>query len=350
MKKLFFLIISVSLLITTAQAKIWRVNNNAGIVADFTTLTAAVANASVVSGDTIHVEPSATSYTFPTINKQLVIIGNGYLLTGAGSNSGLQENTLTSIVGGFRFSSGSTGTKIIGIRINGGSDFSSGYSGTVNITFEKCMVEVFSPLAYITSSTYSGITFRKCFFTNQLGFGNESNVVLNNITYENNIFTSGVSFTPGTSTNFIFRNNIVHSSTATLANAYVANNIFTTSSVSTFTSCNVKNNVFVANQTGVTSGPLSVNGNNLINQTLTSIIVNTGSNDGKFQLAAGSPAIGGGVDISGTKPDCGAFGGTDPYKLSGIPGIPTIYALTVPASVPLGTPTMNVTISTRNNN
>lgn len=350
MKKLFYFTFFTLFVNAAAQAKIWRVNNSAGIAADFTTLSGAVSNASVLSGDTIHVEPSATSYTFPTINKQLVIIGNGYLLTGAGSNAGLQENTLTSIVGGFRFSSGSAGTKIIGIRINGNSDFSSGYSGNVNITFEKCMVEVFSPLAYITSSTYSGITFKKCFFNNQLGFGNESNVVLNNITYENNIFTSSVSFTPGTSINFIFRNNIVHSSTATLANAYVANNVFTSSSVSTFTSCNVKNNVFVANQTGVTQGPLSVNGNNLVSQPLATVIVNTGSNDGKFQLAVGSPAIGGGVDISGTKPDCGAFGGTDPYKLSGIPGIPTIYAFTVPASIPLGTPTMNVTISTRNNN
>ncbi|MFN8250672.1 MAG: hypothetical protein U0V75_02225 [Ferruginibacter sp.] len=350
MKKLFFLSVTAGFMAITAQAKIWRVNNTAGITADFTTLSGAVSSASVLSGDTIHVEPSATQYSFPTVNKQLTIIGNGYLLTGTGSNAGLQENTLTSIVGGFRFSSGSAGTKIIGIRINGGSDFSSGYSGAVNITFEKCMIEVFSPLAYITSSTYSGITFRKCFFTNQLGFGNESNAVLNNITYENNIFSAGASFTPGSGTNFIFRNNIVHSSTATLSNAYVANNVFTSSSVSTFTGCNVKNNVFVANQTGVTSGPLSVNGNNLINQTLTSIIVNSGSNDGKFQLAAGSPAIGGGVDISGTKPDCGAFGGNDPYKLSGIPGIPTIYALTVPASVPLGTPAMSVTISTRNNN
>lgn len=350
MKKIALVAVLAMVLQLNLQAKIWRVNNNAGVTADFTTLTAAVANASVVSGDTIHVEPSATQYSFPTVNKQLTIIGNGYLLTGAGSNAGLQENTGTSIVGGFRFSSGSAGTKIIGIRINGGSDFSSGYSGAVNITFEKCFVEVFSPLAYITSSTYSGIIFRKCFFTNQLGFGNESNAVINNITYENNIFNSGASFTPGSSTNFIFRNNIVHSSAAILANAYVANNVFTSSSVSTFTSCNVKNNVFVANQTGVTVGPLSTNGNNLTSQALASIIVNTGSNDGKFQLAAGSPAIGGGVNISGTKPDCGAFGGTDPYKLSGIPGIPTIYSLTVPASVPLATPTMNVTLSTRNNN
>ena len=44
------------------HAKIWRVNNNTGVVADFTTFTAAVNSASVLSGDTIHIEPSATSY------------------------------------------------------------------------------------------------------------------------------------------------------------------------------------------------------------------------------------------------------------------------------------------------
>ncbi|WP_315820967.1 hypothetical protein [Paraflavitalea speifideaquila] len=49
-------------------------------------------------------------------------------------------------------------------------------------------------------------------------------------------------------------------------------------------------------------------------------------------------------------PDCGAFGGNDPYKLSGIPAIPSIYLLTVPASIPSGSSSMNVTFSTRNNN
>ncbi len=77
----------------------------------------------------------------------------------------------------------------------------------------------------------------------------------------------------------------------------------------------------------------------------------TGGWDSRMMLKAGSPAIGAGVTV-GTivSPDCGAFGATDPYKLSGIPNIPTIYSLSAPTSIPSGTNSMNVTFSTRNNN
>lgn len=68
-------------------------------------------------------------------------------------------------------------------------------------------------------------------------------------------------------------------------------------------------------------------------------------------LKAGSPALAAGLTVGTVvTPDCGAFGATDPYKLSGIPNIPSIYTLTVPVSIPAGTNSMNVTISTRNNN
>ena len=53
-------------------AKIWRVNNNPGIVADFTTAQAANDNGGVNLGDTIHLEPSATSYGTLTTTKRLV--------------------------------------------------------------------------------------------------------------------------------------------------------------------------------------------------------------------------------------------------------------------------------------
>jgi hypothetical protein len=75
MKKLFTLSIAVGFLAITAQAKIWRVNNNAGIVADATSIQTLFdgvntpANPEAADEDTIHVEPSATQYFFPTINQ-----------------------------------------------------------------------------------------------------------------------------------------------------------------------------------------------------------------------------------------------------------------------------------------
>jgi hypothetical protein len=129
----------------------------------------------------------------------------------------------------------------------------------------------------------------------------------------------------------------------------VANNIVNAGG-NTCNNCVVSNNIFTGSQSGIPIGPLNVNGNNLQAVPWADLLTLTGSTDAQYQLKVGSPALGGGVQIGAQKPDCGAFGGNDPYKLSGIPGIPTIYSLTVPSSVPVGTPTMNATISTRNNN
>ena len=54
-----------------SQAKIWRVNNNTGVVADFATVQAA--HNAAASGDTIHLEGSATSYGQLSCTKKLVI-------------------------------------------------------------------------------------------------------------------------------------------------------------------------------------------------------------------------------------------------------------------------------------
>ena len=56
MKKLNTLIAIFILITTIVNAKIWRVNNNSGVIADYTTVQAAHNAAS--AGDTIHLEPS----------------------------------------------------------------------------------------------------------------------------------------------------------------------------------------------------------------------------------------------------------------------------------------------------
>ncbi len=84
MKK--YLIIFVSLLVGgyNASAKIWRVNNNAGVACDFTDFTQAVIDDNRVgAGDTIHIEGSSIPYlNSVTINKKaLHIFGPGYYLS-----------------------------------------------------------------------------------------------------------------------------------------------------------------------------------------------------------------------------------------------------------------------------
>jgi hypothetical protein len=359
MKKLILPFLATFFICTTIQAKIWRVNNNAGIVADATSPailfdgTNTGSNPEAANGDIIHIEPSLTTYPFFTVNKQVTIIGNGFFLSGAGSNAGLQENTLTSKLSTVRFNTGSAGTKLIGLELTTNADFTGGYSGNVDLVFEKCFIPQGNAISLVGGQTYSNIAFRKCRFAG-INMGITTSTI-NNFTVENCIMVGNVFWIkPLAATNFVVRNNTFECASnpaVDFNNAYVANNIFLTATNSnSFNSCIVKNNLFTNNQAGVTVGPLSTNGNNLISQTLASIITNTGTNDTKYQLAGGSPAIGGGVDISGQKPDCGAFGGNDPYKLSGIPGIPTIYGLTVPANIAVGQTSMTVNISTRNNN
>lgn len=95
MKKTIYYMVLAILLPLCTQARIWRVNNNAGVVADFNNLDAALAT--FQPGDSIYLEPSQTEYTvsgyLTSPAGQLTIIGNGYYLD---QNIGLKENTLWS--------------------------------------------------------------------------------------------------------------------------------------------------------------------------------------------------------------------------------------------------------------
>ena len=75
-------------------------------------------------------------------------------------------------------------------------------------------------------------------------------------------------------------------------------------------------------------------------------VIGTTSADARYQLKAGSPALT--VGNGGTP--IGMFTGSYPYKLSNIPTIPTIYALTSPqGNNPTGS-TIQINVSTRGNN
>ena len=84
--------------------------------------------------------------------------------------------------------------------------------------------------------------------------------------------------------------------------------------VFTHTNASFNNNIGHSTQCGTANG-------NQQNVNMTTVFVGTGSTDGQWQLSAGSPALGAGVDGV----DCGMFGGDYPYKLSGLPSVPAIY-------------------------
>ncbi len=125
-------------------------------------------------------------------------------------------------------------------------------------------------------------------------------------------------------------NNLIGSKVS-VYNSIVKNNIHYGASGSGTGFFENTNNVFEYNMTSKTTIPPGIG--NVTNIEPDSVFVDyTGSlgysTDGKWQLKEGSPAIGAGENGI----DCGAFGGTSPYVLSGLPAVPHIYEAIVPTS------------------
>lgn len=317
-------------IVKTSHAKVWRVNPTPGASADFTMLNIAVSHATVLSGDTIYLEGSSTSHGYITLTKRLVIIGPGYFLSGAGANLGLQHSPLMNIFTQLDIDSSASGSVLMGvrgvsIRIAQGAD---------NITITRCHASISNFGAVVAGSRALNIVINKCFA--------DLNINANLVNFQVTNCILGAVILPNT-IDALIRNNTITGVT-TITNCYFSNNIITSTFTNSFFNCSVRYNFTVG------SGNLPAGNNNRLGVPLLTLILNSGSSDGMYRLAAGSPAIAAGEPIGGETPDCGAYGTADPYRLSGIPAIPTIYSLSVPAAVPASATSMNITISTKSNN
>lgn len=322
------IIVSGLLQASDVQATVWRINNATGVSADFKEVSAAIASSLVKTGDTLYIEGSASPYGSATLNKKLVLIGSGYLLSGTGANTGLQAMGLSSKIASIVVDSLASGSTFMGL-----SAPIYLYASVDDVTITRCEgnINVYTPIA---NSKIVNLIINKCIGHSDLSLATVENIKVTSCIFLNAVTINKVN-------NGLIRNN-VFVSTATIANSYVSNNIFlSTLIVSTST---VKYNL----ASGANTLPAGNNNQNGVSATV--LFENTGSSDGKYQLKAGSPAIGAGEPIGGITPDAGAFGTADPYRLSGIPPIPTIYGLTVPPSVPASATTMDITFSTRSNN
>lgn len=344
--KFYFALVIALVFSQNAQATVRRVNNNAGITGPNIYTTIQAAHDAAVAGDTLAVEPSATDYGSLIATKQLFIYGNGYFLT----NPNLQANTNPSPVTNITLNANTSGTTITGLGINTVT-VSSGLTN-INVT-RNYIVNV------VLVGTANSINITQNYFYNGANAYAISSTTPNNqhsIVVRNNIFYRGVSLTANTSG--VFENNTLWGQSlgcciaATgyvfeMYNFQVRNNIIARTFVgncgcgNTAIVFNANNNSPIENNIGTATQFPAGNGNVL---NATGILVATGSTDTYFQLAPGSPAVGAGV--GGV--NCGAYGGNDPYRTSGVPALPSIYQLTVPSSTT--TNTLNVIISTRSNN
>ena len=334
----------IVLIAMTAHAKVWRINNTPGTTADFISGAAAMASGSVLNDDTLHFEASATAYAGFTLTKRLVIIGTGYFLSGANSNPNLQANPNPVSFGNalIQVDSVASGSVLMGLNNLQFTPLGGLGSGTDNITITRCgNMNLINFNGFTPNTKMTGWKINKCYLSGNLSL---AVFVVQNWEITNNIITGTLDLSNINNLNNLVRNNVIRSS-INIFSGYFSNNIITNLGF-TATNFTIKNNIS-------TGSNLPVGNGNVNNSTDAILFVGLAGNstDGQWQLKTGAnPAIGGGETISAITPDCGAYGTADPYVLSGIPAVPSIYLLTVPASVPSNATTMPITISTKSNN
>ena len=322
--------------------------NNTGVnpqgVNIYTTLQ--VAHDASSAGDIIYLEPSGISYGSLTRVRPLTIIGNGYFLA---QNPGLQLDLRESIVDNVYFNAGSTGSRITGCTIQ------SSYLviNASNVVVERNQINTSTYIGYNPSTgvyaTVNNALIRQNYMNSAVNFYPNPPQTVSSIVVNNNIIIGGIS-TPSSQytqlNSILISNNVIgnlagnNGAGIQIDNAVIKNNVltYTTASTSTFTP---RNNAYSYNISG--NAAFGTANGNQQNIAPTSIFVGgTTSTDGAFVLRTGSPAIGTGE--SGT--DVGAFGGVLPYRIAGIPNVPSIYQYNQAVS---GN-TLNATISTRSNN
>lgn len=328
MKKIILFSVAATLTCSISFAKVWRVNNVSGVVANFSTAQAANDNASVLPGDTIHLEPSIVSYGALSTSKRLTWISTGAFLA---ANPNQQSSLNAGRIDGLTALGGIGGSSNSVFQIS----MTTANIDASNIRLDRCFIGGTVNLAGFFNSQGAGLVIINCWVQDNVSITQGSNNIITN-----NIIGGNINGTPQLA---VYTHNVINAvsvSPATVGNSVVENNIFNkTSSPYTFNNTTVQ-----FNMSGAASIlPAGNNNQNAIN--MSNVFENnSGTNDLAFVLKPGSPAIGAGsVGV-----DLGAFGGGSPFKLALQPAIPAIYKIQAP-SAPAGN-TMNVTFSTKSNN
>ena len=323
-----------------ASGTIYRVNNNLTPIPTarlYATLATAQTAASGTAGDTLLVEGSGVEYASLTCAKKLTIIGPGYLL---GQNPQSQANAIPATVQGITFNTGSESSSIIGLNFSASS---TGYAPSIsvnNIAIIRCYL---TNGIYITSSVNNLLILQN--YIQQFGISVQSTgYAFSNVILKNNIIVPNLSIAQYSGAPRIFsnvENNVFLGNVMITSNTFLSNIIANTAATAAVTASNNQGNLFAA------AGQLPTTNNTLVSNIPTlfvGLVAANNSTDGQYRLPAASPYLTAG--FGGTQP--GIFGGSEPYILSGVPGIPTIYSLRGDAvgSIQNG---LNITIGARVN-
>jgi len=295
------------------------VNNLPNTDPDFTNLSSAYSAAQ--PGDTLYVCGSVTSYGSLTLAKPLTLIGPGYFLA---SNPYTQVNTRTAALTLVTFNAGSSGSLITGLQAQ------RAVVNTNNITIVRNYFYYTDSSSYMISfaSGLSNIAIMQNYFYLNYDLTSLYGIITsgsNNILYiANNLFRSDESrnITISSTSYATMENNVFYGGPVSIYNTLFQNNIMRSGTFASGSGNTILNNISEGTQFGNQNG-------NQSNVSMSAVFTLSGSADGLYTLAPGSPAIGAGVNGV----DCGIFGGISPYVLSGMPeGIPSIYEFSAPSS------------------
>jgi len=225
-------------------------------------------------------------------------------------------------------------TQCYGVTINQTSPSNSSFSGNRTLTNWRIENSILTNSGSISSNItlnqspvgISSLLFLNCTLASSIGIGlSNQSVVFQNCILE--LMNSSITG----SANTIFINNITNT---TRLNNPIFTNPGSTGNIFDVNIGGAGNVVFVGY-------PNNTSGSTILN-----------SPDARFKLTTSgvNPARNAGfIPGTTTATDCGAYGGTNPYRESGIPAIPAFYRLNSPSPTATGT-TYPVTFSIRSNN
>jgi len=331
MKLISTLLILLSL--QSAYAKTWVVSNVEGFPADFPTLQGAILDTRVVNGDILLVQGSGTDYGTIELTKRLTIMGPGYFLN---QNPETQAVLSTAKITSLDCKAGSNGSIIQGLEVTGrislGSDAFPVSWGAGYAALGDCGINIDGVSVMLIS-------------INMAAGGGWIHVKNSNGTIVQRCYGGGVFCSNGVSDLRI--DNCIFEYGSYLTNAVVRHTIFDlqfTNAGHAFTNCDIRNSMlFPCTNNTFKNSSFSYNiifgcdpglgGTNIPNVDGNSVFLGYPnaagySNDGRYMLRQGSiarQAGENGVDI-------GPFGGSNPYKLSGISFHPNIWSVTMPTT------------------
>lgn len=322
----------------TLSAFIWRVDNDPGRAADFTSLQDAVNSENVEDGDTIYVAGSGANYGTVTITKRLFIYGPGfYLAQNLGETAELSPAIFTTITIGDGTGAGA-GTLVSGITTTDLNIYASNVTVKRNritrqLDLGSGSIIVTNPI--IVQNIISGSTqFGGEGMIHSYNSANSGIIIMNNYIYNATQPADAISLTGNNDATVMY--NFIENGDIHLVGSVFHLNIVTTPDAITISGGSVKYNVSTGSHgAGALSDPTNKN-----EVPLTNIILNSGTSDGRLALAVDSEAAG----IGPNGEDAGIFGGDEPYVLSGVPALPTITEIDAPH---FASPASGITISVK---